>query len=87
MMLQRFFVYFVGLAGICFANSLHVKRDTCQPQPTGAGPVPSPDTADNFLNGPVPAVSPNHSPLVRAPLLTSYAECCQQSFPSGWVLP
>lgn len=28
------------------------KRDACSPQPSGAGPVPSPDTADAFLASP-----------------------------------
>ena len=34
-----------------------VRRDDCSPQPTGAGPVPTPDTADNFLSSQDLAVS------------------------------
>ena len=46
-----------GLAAAAPSVLTPVKRDACSPLPSGTGPVPFPDTASNFLNGPTPTVS------------------------------
>jgi len=60
------------------------KRTTCQPQPLGAGPVPTPDTPSAFLSYP-DFTSEAQSAPVPAGYVSTYTNLDATSNANGYV--